>query len=102
MISFGKRTKHKTFGYIPRFYNPDKEALEHRLKQYKNITDEDLAKERIKMGFKNNYIGVNKDIRSQYKKKANLRLLYIIVVLLFVTYFIMTSDRLLRMLEAFQ
>ena len=30
-LSFGKRPKHRSFGYIPRYYDPEKEELERIL-----------------------------------------------------------------------
>lgn len=98
---FGKRPKHKKFDYVPRFYDPEKEALEETINKYKGeVSDADKAKRRIKSGLRQRYIG-DDNYRRANVKKSNFRVLYIIVILCFLTYMILKSDRILRMVEAF-
>jgi hypothetical protein len=97
----GKVPKHRKFDYVPRFYDAEKEELEERLKRYgddsKNST---LMKERITDGFRQGYLG-DDNYRKSLAKKSNLRLLYIIVILVLITYLFLTSDKLSIMVEQF-
>lgn len=98
---FGKRPKHRQFGYIPRFYDEEKEALENTLNQYKgNLSDADKVKQRISSGLRQRYVG-DDSYRRQNVKKSNLRILYIVVILMFISYMILTSDKVLKMVEVF-
>jgi hypothetical protein len=99
-IGFGKRPQPRKFDFIPRFYDAQKEELEQRLAQYdESNRDEEKAKNRIKSGLRNRYYG-DAGYRDSEVKKSNLRLLYIIVILIFVSYLILRSDRLIRIIEA--
>ena len=90
-INFGKSIKNRTFDYIPRFYDPDKEALEHRLKMYKKEADvSDLAKERIRGGFRRKY-GVSNDYTKKSKKRSNMILLTTLIGLILMTLFFITE-----------
>ena len=100
-IGFGKRPKPRKFDFIPRFYDPRKEELQERIGHYnEEISDEEKAKHRIRSGIRNRYYGDQK-YRSDEVKKSNFRLLFIIIILCFITYLILKSDRLLKMLETF-
>jgi len=99
-FSFGKRPKPRRFDYIPRYYDAAKEDLHSRLSQTGGeMTKEDLAKARIKTGLRNKYQG-DKAYRSKEVNKSNFRLLYIIIFLVFVTYMILKSDRIIKLIEA--
>jgi len=99
-FGFGKRPKPRKFDFIPRYYDPDKEELESRLAQYKDeMNEEERAKHRIRTGLRNKYYG-DSEFRSSQVKKSNLRLVYIIIILAFITYLILRSDRLIRIIEA--
>lgn len=98
---FGKRPKHKKFGYIPRFYDEEKEALENTLNQYKGtLTDADKVKRRISTGLRQRYVG-DDSYRKETVKKSNLRILYILGILSILTYMILKSDRVLKMVQTF-
>lgn len=99
-FGFGKRPKPRKFDFIPRYYDPQKEALEEKLSRYKDdMSAEEKAKHRIKSGLRNKYYG-DPQFRSSQVKKSNLRLVYIIIILIFVTYLILSSDRFIRLIEA--
>ncbi len=98
---FGKRPKHKKFGYIPRFYDEEKERLEQVVNRHKgDKNDADKAKQRISAGLRQRYTG-DDAYRKQHVKKSNFRILYVLVILCFVTYLILTSDRIQLVLETF-
>ena len=84
-FSFFNRPKHQTFDYKPRFYDPDKEDREARMARYRRDADDSgIAKSRISAGFrqrtKRGYTGTN-------TRRSNLRLIAILVVLLYLTYY---------------
>ncbi|MFZ1750539.1 MAG: hypothetical protein WAU01_10115 [Saprospiraceae bacterium] len=103
-LGFGKRPKPRTFGFIPRYYDPDKEELEERLNKYKTTGDEakdiDNMKSRIKSGMRLKYYG-DANYKSSLVRRSNFRLIYIIVILLFLGYLLMTSNKFLALIEAF-
>lgn len=97
----GKVPKHRKFDYIPRFYDQEKEELEERLNRYgSDSKDSNLMKQRITDGFRQGYLG-DENYRKSLAKKSNLRLLYIIVILVLITYLFLTSDKLSIMVEQF-
>ena len=79
---------HRKYDYIPRYYNPDKEALEERLKRAEVMADDSIEgmKNRISSNLKRG--GNSKDYEFHRRKalmKSNLLLLAIIIILLFAT-----------------
>jgi hypothetical protein len=103
-IGFGKRTKPKPFGFIPRYYDPAKEELQERLKKYDESTAEDSdfenMKLRIKSGLKMKFYGdINE--RNISNKRSNLRLFYIIIVLLIASYVLLSSNKVIALINAF-
>lgn len=97
----GKVPKHRKFDYVPRFYDAEKEELEKRLKRYSGDNDDkSLMKERITHGFRQGYLG-DDNYRKSLAKKSNLRLLYIVVILVLITYMFLTSDKLSIIVEQF-
>lgn len=94
----GNRPKPKPFGFIPRYYDEQKEERENRLKALNNPDDIDVAKDRIKSGLRATYRGDASYKKSQ-TKKANLRLLYIIITLVFVSYMILQSNAITSFME---
>ena len=64
------------------------------------MNEEEKAKHRIRAGLRNKYYGDPK-YRASQVKKSNLRLISIILILFFVTYLILKSDRLIRIIESF-
>ncbi len=97
-FGFGKRTKPRRFDYIPRFYDEAKDDLQSRIDKYDELSKEELAKMRIKLGLRNKLYS-DPVYRSSQVNKSNLRLVYIILILLFVTYLIFKSDRFIRIIE---
>lgn len=99
----GSRPKNKVFGYLPRYYDPAKDALKERLKAYNqdpNIDPTELAKARIKSGLRSKS-GYAEGYRSQEVKKSNYTLIIVIAVLSLLTYIVLASDRISTILETF-
>ncbi len=101
-FDYGKRVKPKRFDYIPQHYDPAVEDLKLRMAKYDNpeITDAELAKARIKSGFRINARG-NKDALKKGNKSSNIRLLVVISGLILGTLYIMRSPEFQQMLEKF-
>ncbi len=103
-IGFGKRVRPKSFGFIPRFYDPVKEELNERLAKYQETDDVsvqvDQLKSRIKSGLRQKFYG-DPNIRSNVERQSNIRLLFIIITLFLISYVILKSDRFLTMLDVF-
>lgn len=99
---FGKRPKHRKFDYNPRFWDPEKEALQQQIDQYKgDLTDQDKVKQRISSGLRNRYMG-DEDFKKNSVRKSNKRIIYIVFILGVITYLILKSDRIVRMVEMFE
>ncbi len=95
-LGFGKRTKHRSFDYIPRYYDPEKEELQERLRRYKSTestadnNNTELAKQRIRGGFRRNS-RASSEATKIANKKSNMRLLMIIATLLLITYYFINN-----------
>ena len=83
LFGFGKRMKNRSFDYIPRYYDEEKERLEQRLGTNKS-NDPNAVKQRIRSGFKQKY-RVDSRVTSSANKASNMRLLVIVVLLIGIT-----------------
>ena len=94
MAFFGlfKRPKHRTFDFIPRYYDKDKEDLENRLKKYDPDlkSNPELVKQRIRTGFRSRG-RVDSRYRKDSVRKSNMILLGTIFILLLLSYFFITN-----------
>ncbi len=99
-FSFGGRVKNKRFDYIPQHYDPAVEDLRERMSKYGNpdISDADLAKARIKTGFRIKARG-NKDALKEGNKKSNIRLMLVAVGLIFTTLYLLQSDAFFKFID---
>ena len=85
VFNFFKRPPHQKFDYKPRFYDPVKEEREARLAKYKEGGgDAEQVKARISAGFRSR--SRTGSIRND-SKRANLRLVAILIVLIWMTYY---------------
>ena len=101
-LKFGKRIKNRSFDYVPRFYDQEKEELEKRLSRYRKPDDDntELTKERIRGSFRKTY-RVKDEYTSKTQKRSNYILLGTLVLLIFFTY-IFLMQYLPKILEAFE
>lgn len=86
----GNSRKPRPFGFIPRYYDEQKEVIANRMKAMDNPDDIDMAKNRIKSGLRATYRG-DAGYKKKQTKKANMRLFYIICILILVSYLILRS-----------
>lgn len=108
MALFGlfKRVKNQTFDYKPRFYDPDKEARDERLKRYNDLGspkyDVSGSRDRIRSGLRSRQ-GYMADAgyRSREIRNSNFRLIAIILVLALATVLLLYSNKIDGMLSTF-
>jgi hypothetical protein len=103
-IGFGNRVKPRSFGFVPRYYDPAKEELEERIKKYKQSEDKadhvESMKNRIKTGLRMKHYG-DPGVRNSAVRRSNMRLLLIICVLGLAGYVLMSSNKFIALIEAF-
>jgi len=88
-IRFSRLPKHQQYQYKPRYWDPQKEELEERLKQVENMKggDAEAIKARLAGGFRRGYQqGGQSRFRKQQVMRSNLVLLGLILLLLFLSY----------------
>jgi len=83
LFGLGKRMKNRSFDYIPRYYDEDKENLERRLGAQQS-NDPNAIKQRIRSGFQQKY-RVDSRVTSSANKASNIRLLVIVILLVAIT-----------------
>jgi hypothetical protein len=99
-FGFGKSIKPRRFDYAPRYYDEVKDELQERLGKYKgNVQEEDKIKRRIKAGLRQKYNGDN-TYRSQEVKKSNVRLLLVFLFLVAISYLLLKSNKISRLIES--
>lgn len=91
---FNSTTKFKSreFGYKPRYYDADKEALERRVKnrEASNNTG-DLTKMRLRAEFGNYKSADAKHQRGGFVSSSSFRLLLIVILLSIASYFVLDN-----------
>ena len=86
IFNFFKTPKHQKYKYHPRYWDPDKEDLEQRIKSAEGIADDDiqLVKNRISSGFHRKRRGGAKP--QDAVRGSNIRLLIIFITLILFSY----------------
>ncbi len=94
MSRFFKTPKPKPFEYVPRFYDPAKEELEERIRraEARKQGGQAAVKERIREGLRkgSTYNPRYRKMKSDAVLRSNLLLLAIVVVLVLLTYMLLT------------
>lgn len=103
---FGKDKRHKPrgFGYIPRYYDAEKEERNNLLRRYasdgsKDVSTE-LLKERVKMGLKSRY-GSQPGIARRAGRKTNLKVLGIVIILGVISYLYLRIESTFGFIQVF-
>lgn len=93
LFGMGKRPRHKSFDYVPRFYDKDKEELQSRLGKYKpeNQGDTEAVKTRLRGGFKKTMGSTyESDMFKKSVRRSNRMVLIVTFVLIaIVLYFLL-------------
>ncbi len=105
LFGMGKRPRHKSFDYIPRYYDPDKEERQSRINTLKgkfNEGDPEAVKARIRGSFRK---PIARSYETDQYKKALRRsrkmvLVITLILLLLCLYFLL--EYLPNFLEAFE
>ncbi len=89
ILKFFKVPRHQRFGYIPRYWDPDKEELQERVRRAEQAGtgDTEAVKARLSTGFRNRagYTPRGR-ARSQQTFRSNMILLIVIAGLIVVSY----------------
>jgi len=88
-IRFSKLPRHQQYQYKPRFWNPEKEDLEERLKQAEELKkgNADSVKARLSGSFRRGYQKAeDARFRQRQVKRSNLVLLGVITLLVLFSY----------------
>lgn len=89
MLNIFRTPRHQRYNYKPRFYDPQKEEVNERVRQIEAIKDGDVEeiKNRITGGFRQGSYGTGASTyRNQQVFRSNMILLAVIVGLCFFTY----------------
>lgn len=91
-IRFFKLPKHSTYDYKPRYYDPQKEELEERLKRIEDLKggDVDAAKARIAGGFKRGFSKDHNRFRRKQVAQSNYILLATMITLGILTIYLLS------------
>ena len=81
-----KRIKPKSFDYKPRFYDPDKEALEARLKRKANNQKGALTKMRLRREFEHYKSDTGSRKKGSFLSSSSFRLIVLVVLLSIISY----------------
>jgi hypothetical protein len=87
LLRFFNVPKHQRFTYKPRYWDPDQEQLDERMKRIKDIQEKgvEASKARISGGFRQGFKG-NQQYRRSQVRRSNMILFFIIAILIFLTY----------------
>lgn len=88
---FFKKQKYQKFEYIPRYWNPDKEDLIHRVKVAKGEAgnDPEAMKKRISKNIRRSYKSGGRSNRS-VNMRSTILLLGVICALVIISYYLLT------------
>jgi len=86
--SFFRTPKPKSFNYIPRYYDEQKEDLEERIRNIEmdmGVNKGEAYRPTIRKGQMSNYF---RRKQKRVQKQSNIRLVIIILLLLIISYFL--------------
>ena len=103
LLKFFKVPKHQRFGYIPRYWNPEKEELMNRVERAKKRGqgDTEAIKAGIRGSFKTRGGYVANNARARQTARSNMILIIVIFALIIVSYIAVEVylPKILQMLE---
>ena len=86
--SFFKINKNRRFNFTPRYYDPQKENLEKRIRsieQEMGVKEGEAYRPSLRKGQMTNYFNRKRD---KAQKQSNIRLIIIFIVLFLISYFL--------------
>lgn len=89
--AFFKTPLHQQFDYKPMHYDPQKEEMKNRIKELDELKEGGLegTKARISSGIRSGHLG-DQDYRKKILKRSNVTLITVIVMLIVLTYFLLS------------
>lgn len=99
-FSFNRTPKYRVFNYNPRYYDPEKDALDSIVRQAqieaglldKEELDHDLDRAKFRLTKTYQSRKVAKDFRRKSHNKSNIRVAVIFVILVGITYILLNFD----------
>ena len=88
LSGFFKINKNRQFNFIPRYYDSQKESLKKRIKsieQEMGANEGEAYRPTLRKGQMSNYFNKKK---GKAQKQSNIRLIIILLVLFFISYFL--------------
>ena len=86
LLTFFKQNRHKQFNYIPRYYDPQKEELEERIRQIE--AEEGIIPEGYTPGIKKGQMRSYYQRSKHVKSYSGIRLLIIAGLLMLIAYYL--------------
>lgn len=106
LFRFIKVPRHRRYEYQPRFWDPEKEKLEERIRNRKEAQEGGVEgmQNRIRTGFRQRTFSQDQSYRKRETFRSNIRLLMVVVALLVITYAFLTKylPELIQLMEARQ
>jgi hypothetical protein len=86
LLKFSKLPKHRSYDYLPRYWDPKKEELAERFRLAEQRGQQGAAglKARIAGGFRQGHFAVEKGYRTRQVRRSNLTLLGVLIALLYI------------------
>ena len=91
LMNFLRPPQNQRYAYRPRFWNPEKEKMEERLKYLEETKENspEAVKKRLQGGFRKGF-GGDPAVRTAAVSKSNMILLVTIIVLMFLCFLFLT------------
>jgi hypothetical protein len=91
LFKFGSSIKPQRFNYIPRYYDPEKEDREERIRQAMGMasTDPDAIKARITKSFRDKQRSRQKSPKGA-ARRSNIILIVTLITLIMLTYILLS------------
>jgi hypothetical protein len=104
LFRFIKVPRHRQYEYQPRYWNPEKEKLEERIRNRQEAKEGGVEgmRNRVRTGFRQRTFSQDQSYRKRETFRSNIRLLIVAVALLLITYTFLTRylPELIQLMEA--
>lgn len=106
LFRFTKVPKHKKYEYQPRYWDPEKEKFEERLRNRQEAKEGSVQgmRNRVRSGFRQRGFLQDQSYRKRETFRSNIRLLMVVITLITISYAFLTKylPELIQLMEARQ
>jgi len=106
LFRFIKVPRHKQYEYQPRYWDPEKEKFEDRLRNRQEAKEGSVQgmRNRVRSGFRQKGFLKDQSYRKRETFRSNIRLLAVIIALIGISYIFLTKylPELIQLMEARQ